>query len=60
MEIPAHQASLAVSTAMMDLLAEKFLRLLISDPTRTREAVESKDSHSDMSNLSGLEIQSEV
>ena len=60
MKIPAHQASLAVSIAMMDLLAKKFSRLSISDPTRTQKAVDNEDSHLDTSDLSWLEIPSEV
>ena len=60
MEILVHQVSPAALIATLDLLAEKFSHLSISDPSRAREAMESKDSHSDTSNLSGLEIQSEV
>ena len=60
MEILVHQVSPAALIATLDLLAEKFSHLSISDPSRTREAMESKDSHSDTSNLSGLEIQSKV
>ena len=59
MEIPAQQASPAAS-ATLDLLAQKFSHLLISDLTRTREATENQDSHLDTSNLSELENPSDA
>jgi hypothetical protein len=60
MEIPVSQASPAASTATLDLLAEKFSCLSISDPTRTRKTMENKDYHSNTSDLFGLEIPYEV
>jgi hypothetical protein len=60
MEIPTLQAPPTIPTTALDQLAEKFSHLSISDLTRTREASKNQDSHSDMSELSGLEILSEV
>jgi hypothetical protein len=59
MEIPALQAPLAISTTVLDQLAEKFSHLSISDLTWTREASMNQDTHLDMSDLSGLETPSE-
>jgi hypothetical protein len=58
MEILTCQASPVASIATLDLLAEKFSRLSIFDPTQTQKAMENEDSHLDVSNLSSLEIPS--